>query len=608
MPNQDDQFQQALPPEPFTQADVLRLGEYNAGLSQVQKQVDDGVLTQDEGISMTTGILKMRLPLLERQKQAAQYANSQKVQQLQEVSALTEGMQQSGAVFRANGLRDRISVYTDPITGRDAHFYESEPNKFVQVKWDEPGAESAAVKGNGLSAVAPKEEPRMDVSPGEGRDFNSIPAAALEPAQVRGGEGPTSAVARPGPTTTTPFAGGGKGEGSTVSPGEAMPAPPKPGTPQDMAKSVLTRFDELYFKPTGEQQPTRDDYEKAATQAIAEAAPGASKDMTGWFRQWIDYNTNRRQAALNQMPRAYMPFGDEIPKRLPPEFPVLEAPAQAQAGPELPSGALVPDAALIAAARRRAWEMFPWKGPEPGTIRSPQEGASWRIRMHEHQRTVNDAMQNIIGREMQQRGYAANQGLRVEERMRQEAEREHLTEMRQQKTDYGKRYQSRLDSLVDAMHKDAASRNLTVKTADLVNEAKDRMRATGWVEPGQQTQPGAQPDVKAVSDLLGKAEAAVGKPEAAAYFEALQTVYGKSDKMPPELRKRAIALQARLMQASGEVKPTVDVKQKETKGQPPLPTGPSPENAPADVNLMFKRMEQAQPGLLGYLWEYFGGK
>ncbi len=205
---QQDQQQQPEIPEPFTQADTLRLQQFNQGLSEAQKQVDDGTLAPEEGDALKQGILKMRMPLLARQEMSQKQAFQEQMKQQQQGSALAQGMQHADAVYRARGFNDRVSVYTDPLTGQSAHMYEHEPNKWKQIEFPEQaqaeGSQESAQTAYSPEAGAASETsqtnwgPEGQGGPPEDRGEPGVPPGTPGPETPPGPMGP----ARPNPDGT----------------------------------------------------------------------------------------------------------------------------------------------------------------------------------------------------------------------------------------------------------------------------------------------------------------------------------------------------------------------------------------------------------------------
>lgn len=128
------QMMQRLPSE-FTQADALRLQQYNAGLATAKQKVDEGELSPEDGEVLSQTILHLRAPLLAAQEQQKALIRDMRVKELQEDSALAQGMAHRDAVYRANGLQERVAPFTNPRTGETAYLYESQPQKWEQIQF-----------------------------------------------------------------------------------------------------------------------------------------------------------------------------------------------------------------------------------------------------------------------------------------------------------------------------------------------------------------------------------------------------------------------------------------------------------------------------------------
>lgn len=131
--NQEPFDQMQRLPSEFGQADAMRLQQFNAALSQAKQQADDGEISHEDAEVLTQGILRLRAPLLQAQEAQKELIKKNMVQQIQEDGALAQGMQQQDAVFRAQGFRERVAQFTDPMTGATAFMFEESPQKWAQI-------------------------------------------------------------------------------------------------------------------------------------------------------------------------------------------------------------------------------------------------------------------------------------------------------------------------------------------------------------------------------------------------------------------------------------------------------------------------------------------
>ncbi len=192
-------------PEEFTQADALRLQQYNSALSEASKQVDDGELDPKDGEVLRQSILHFREPLQIKQAAQMQLTKDKQVNALREDSAQAQGMEQADMKYRASQLPNRIVPIQDPRTGQTAMMYESEPNKWAQIEFPPPesaGGEQGGVQdyfplGGGLvmnqDQMTP---PNPDIGPND-------PGAGPAPTQVIHGESPGG----PAPQKNMPMTG-----------------------------------------------------------------------------------------------------------------------------------------------------------------------------------------------------------------------------------------------------------------------------------------------------------------------------------------------------------------------------------------------------------------
>jgi hypothetical protein len=120
-------------PETFTQSDSLELQNLNNGEGQARKALYDQEIDQNAYNDLMGQIHQRRAPLIARQQQAQQASQQQQLQQAMHSNAMQQAMAHSDAKFRADGFNDRVSVYTDPLTGKRAHVAEMKPGQFEQL-------------------------------------------------------------------------------------------------------------------------------------------------------------------------------------------------------------------------------------------------------------------------------------------------------------------------------------------------------------------------------------------------------------------------------------------------------------------------------------------
>jgi hypothetical protein len=128
------------PPDPFTAADNVRLQRLSAGLSTVQQQVDEGQLSPEDGLQEHQQIHAMRAPLLARQQAWQQQQQQEAEGQMQQQAAKMAAMEHSEAIYRAQGVGDRIGTYTDPLSGETVHLVEDGQNKWREIEF--PGQQA----------------------------------------------------------------------------------------------------------------------------------------------------------------------------------------------------------------------------------------------------------------------------------------------------------------------------------------------------------------------------------------------------------------------------------------------------------------------------------
>jgi hypothetical protein len=149
---------QAPMPEPFSQADSLRLQQIQQGLSSAQQQIDSGILSPQEGEVFKRLLMAQQQPLMRRQKaareQAQQEAWQEQQRQLMHGAAMRESIDQLHERSRAAAFPQTVTSYTDPLTGATAHFMQAERGKWEQIEF--PTLGNGGADGDGVSgATAP---------------------------------------------------------------------------------------------------------------------------------------------------------------------------------------------------------------------------------------------------------------------------------------------------------------------------------------------------------------------------------------------------------------------------------------------------------------------
>jgi hypothetical protein len=143
----------------FGQAQKIELARLNQGLSQVEQDASNGVLSAPEAKTILQKIHARRTPLLKRQQQAEQQAQQQAKHQAMDAHALATAMEQQAAVARAQGLPDRVATYTDPLTGRSAHLLETKPGHVEELKFERAGEDEKALREAEAASNEPVEGP-----------------------------------------------------------------------------------------------------------------------------------------------------------------------------------------------------------------------------------------------------------------------------------------------------------------------------------------------------------------------------------------------------------------------------------------------------------------
>lgn len=439
-------IQQRLPSE-FTQADAIRLQQFNAGLSAAKKQVDDGVITPEDGEVLTQGILRLRAPLLAAQEAQKELIRQQRLNEIQQDAALAQGIQHQDAVFRARGLQERVSAITDPTTGRSAFFYEESPNKMVQIQF---GGQRGTEGLEGMTASSSMTPPNPD----------------LGPPPVPGGTGGANPMTPPNPDLGPPGVQGRTGE-----------PPETSGNPADAG-------------PTWREEASRGGKRPGPAEAgdpRVTGMPSLAPDpetgghvleiWNGPHRQVVRFDANRQIVSQE--------FFDQQ------GFPI-------QQGQQMGMGE---DDELSPAAQRfyhnQAEQQFP--PVDPGLYpQTPQGQMAFVQDVQRRERDVSltaaSLMRSALVDRRQQRGTSVRQqsDLRRQEQLREEAlAKQRSLEEKEQRAEQKRikdAYQKRLEHHIDSVGRESLWMDRPFK--ERMAEARDRLKEEGYADPNEK--PAAQ--------------------------------------------------------------------------------------------------------------------
>lgn len=122
---------------PFTQADSIKAQRLQQALSQAQQSLDDGEIEPRDHQALVGQIMQQLAPLMERQQQQKQQMQQEAEAEMTRQHAHLQAMEQQAAVFRAQGLLERIVTIVDPMDPtRVAKLYEASPGKWEEIKFE----------------------------------------------------------------------------------------------------------------------------------------------------------------------------------------------------------------------------------------------------------------------------------------------------------------------------------------------------------------------------------------------------------------------------------------------------------------------------------------
>ncbi len=132
----------------WTKNDDISLARHSQNLGAVNQLLDDGEITEAEHADMMSQIMPPLQRLQQRQQAAQQQAQQQQQQQLMQATAQQQAMDLHNRQYRAQSFKDGIAAFTDPVTGRTAHFFEDKPGHWHEVEFlDHKGQQEATSNG-----------------------------------------------------------------------------------------------------------------------------------------------------------------------------------------------------------------------------------------------------------------------------------------------------------------------------------------------------------------------------------------------------------------------------------------------------------------------------
>lgn len=260
------------PPEPFTQADLIQMQRLQGALSTINKQVYSAEIEPEDGQDLKAQVHKQLGPLTQRQQATKQQAQQQAKQQMMDASALQESIEQTHAVKQAEGFPQTVASFTDPVTGRTEHFYQSKRGDWKPLEF----------------AVATGEEER------QAQQFDNTPdSGSTAP--------PMTAAAAPEPEGQQPltmdqFGAQMKGQAPTGN-SSSQPSPQilnQFGEQQQPGQSTRGERDE-WGRPTGAAgQDTFAEMYRRADRAIPRLGPNATPAMHLHRQEQVAQLANRQ--------------------------------------------------------------------------------------------------------------------------------------------------------------------------------------------------------------------------------------------------------------------------------------------------------------------------
>lgn len=169
-PPQRPQPQQQPIEMPWSYQDNLQLQQNMQGLASVDSEVAKGEITAEEGQIYKQQIGQRLAPLQAKQKQFQAQQQAQQQTQLMHQMALQESIQQQHAQAQAQAFPQTVASFTDPLTGRTAHFFQGKRGDWKPIDHGD---------------FAEKE---VELSGAESRDFQganaALPAGGTDPPEI----------------------------------------------------------------------------------------------------------------------------------------------------------------------------------------------------------------------------------------------------------------------------------------------------------------------------------------------------------------------------------------------------------------------------------------
>lgn len=138
------------PPPPaaqWTKNDDISLARHSQNLGAVNQLLDDGEITQEEHADMMRQIMPLLQRLQQRKQQSDQQAQQQAQQQLMQATAQQQAMDLHNRQYRAQSFKDGVAEFTDPASGRTAHFFEDRPGHWQEIEYKDHKGQEEALNG-----------------------------------------------------------------------------------------------------------------------------------------------------------------------------------------------------------------------------------------------------------------------------------------------------------------------------------------------------------------------------------------------------------------------------------------------------------------------------
>ncbi len=132
---------------PWTKNDDIALARHSQDLGKANQLLDQGEIGGEEHADLLRQIMPPLTALQQRKQQNDQEQQQQAQQQLMQQTAMMQAMDLRNRQFRAQSFAQGVAAFTDPVSGRTAHFFEDKPGHWQEIEYKDHKAQEEAMRG-----------------------------------------------------------------------------------------------------------------------------------------------------------------------------------------------------------------------------------------------------------------------------------------------------------------------------------------------------------------------------------------------------------------------------------------------------------------------------